>query len=82
MHDLESFNSVFASQSSSALAKTDWERAVDLQNEYLKTACEAEDVDEAVQKLMATCPSLFASTTHAWWFLIEEPHEDLETEQE
>lgn len=46
--------------------------------EYLASGCQASDVDEAVEKLMAECGELFEDDRAAWEFLMEETHEDNE----
>ncbi|ACK79203.1 hypothetical protein AFE_1313 [Acidithiobacillus ferrooxidans ATCC 23270] len=48
---------------------------------YLAGNCQAPDVDTAVEDLMERCPSLFATRDHAWSFLMEETHENLEPEE-
>ena len=46
--------------------------------EYLTSGCQASDVDWAVGELMAHCGELFETPEHAWSFLMEETHENLE----
>lgn len=55
-------------------------RSERIKNEYLDSGCQASDVDYAVTQLMRTCSDLFESPTQAWEFLMEELHEDSETE--
>jgi hypothetical protein len=49
-----------------------------IKGDYLGSGCEASDVDEALARLAALCPELFETPDHAWSFLMEEPHENLE----
>ncbi|MBU2772528.1 hypothetical protein HMI48_00940 [Acidithiobacillus ferrooxidans] len=49
-----------------------------IKSDYLAGNCQASDVDVAVETLMEKCPSLFATRDHAWSFLMEEAHENLE----
>lgn len=53
-------------------------RSEAIKAEYLASGCQASDVDEAVEKLMAECGELFEDDRAAWEFLMEEPHEDNE----
>jgi len=39
--------------------------------EFLASACQASDVDEAIEKLMAECSELFQDRDYAWKFLME-----------
>lgn len=55
-------------------------RSEEIKAEYLASGCQASDVDEAVEKLMACCGELFQDDRAAWEFLMEEPHEDNEPE--
>lgn len=57
-------------------------RSEEIKAEYLASGCQSSDVDEAVEKLMRDCKSLFSDDTYAWSFLMEEPHEDLEENDE
>lgn len=50
--------------------------------EYLASGCQASDVDAAVSRLMAECGELFEDDRAAWSFLMEEPHEETETDQD
>ena len=50
--------------------------------DYLGTACQASDVEEAVRKLMDECDELFSDDTAAWSFLMEEPNEAAEEAQD
>lgn len=56
----------------------EFKRSEEIKAEYLSSGCQAVDVDEAVNKLMVECGSLFESDRHAWSFLMEEAHEELE----
>lgn len=47
--------------------------------EYLASGCQAVDVDDAIERLMAECGELFQDDRAAWEFLMEETHEDNET---
>ena len=49
-----------------------------IKGEYLNSGCQSSDVDHAIERLIALCPDLFATPDHAWSFLMEEPHENLE----
>lgn len=55
-------------------------RSERIKKDYLESGCQASDVDYAVTRLMSTCSDLFDSPTQAWEFLMEELHEDSETE--
>ena len=52
-----------------------------IKKEYLTSGCQAADVDAAVIRLETECPGLFASADHAWSFLMEELHENLEEDE-
>ena len=60
----------------------EFKRSDEIQAEYLASGCQASDVDTAIDKLMTECGSLFETDRHAWSFLMDEPHEDLEQERE
>jgi hypothetical protein len=53
-------------------------RSEAIKAEYLASGCQASDVDEAVEKLMAECGELFEDDRAAWEFIMEETHEDNE----
>ena len=59
----------------------EFSRSDEIKAEYLSSGCQASDVYEAFGKLMAECGSLFENDRHAWSFLMEESHEDLEQER-
>lgn len=61
-------------------ADLEFKRTEQIKAEYLASGCQACDVDEAVRKLMDECESLFENDRFAWSFLMEEAHEELETE--
>jgi len=52
--------------------------AQQIKAEYDNSRCHADDVDHAVSRLMAECPSLFSDDRKAWSFINEETHEELE----
>lgn len=58
--------------------QTPQSRAEAIKAEYLASACQAVDVDEAVVKLMAECSDLFADDRAAWSFLMDEAREEME----
>lgn len=60
------------------IEKSDIARSEEIKTWYLATGCQSTDVDEAVEILMRDCKSLFKDDRHAWSFIMEEPHEDLE----
>ena len=64
--------------------ESDWlfARSEEIKATYLESGCQASDVDEAVERLMAECGALFENDRAAWSFLMEEPHEELETGDE
>lgn len=54
-------------------------RALAIQQAYLASNCTSADVDHAVEQLMRECGVMFDTDRHAWSFLMDEPHEELET---
>lgn len=54
-------------------------RALAIQQAYLASSCTSNDVDHAVEQLMRECGVMFETDRHAWSFLMDEPHEELET---
>lgn len=63
---------------------SDWlfARSDEIKADYLDSGCQARDVDEAVERLMAECGALFENDRAAWSFLMEEPHEEQELDDE
>jgi hypothetical protein len=57
-------------------------RSDEIKSEYLKSGCQASDVDQAVLQLMEECGELFEDSEAAWNFLMEETHKDKENPNE
>lgn len=57
-------------------------RSEAIKAEYLASGCQASDVDEAIEKLMAECAPLFGDARFAWSFLMEETHEDMDNDDD
>lgn len=53
-------------------------RASAIKAEYNESRCHADDVDHAVKRLMAECPSIYQDSRKAWGYINEETHEELE----
>jgi hypothetical protein len=64
--------------SNSASPEDAFAKSEKIKARYLESGMQASDVDNAVNQLLADCSELFESGEHAWTFLMEETHENLE----